>query len=92
MKSASHALIGFFMGIGGAESAAPWERLGKPLPKKISMRRLLPLVMLPIPVAGVVLMELFGAVRPLEFMALAGHTQHRNGHQQQEKKFHRRAS
>jgi len=56
------------------------------------MRRLLPLVMLPIPVAGVVLMELFGAVRPLEFMALAGHTQHRNGHQQQEKNFHRRAS
>jgi hypothetical protein len=25
-------------------------------------------------------------------MALAGHTQHRNGHQQQEKNFHRRAS
>jgi hypothetical protein len=50
------------------------------------------IVMLSIPVAGVVFMELFGAVRPLEFMALAGHAQDRNGHQQQEGKFHRGAS
>lgn len=38
-------------------------------------------VMLTVVVAGVVLMELFGAVRPLEFMAFTGHTQNRNGHQ-----------
>ena len=42
--------------------------------------------------AGVVLVELLGAVRPIEFVALAGHTQNRNGHQQQGEKFHRGAS
>ncbi len=43
------------------------------------MSRLLFIRMLPM--AGVVLMELFGAVRPLEIVALAGHTQNRNGYQ-----------
>ena len=39
-------------------------------------------MLLAVPIAGVVFMELFGAVRPLEFMALARHTHNRNGHQQ----------
>lgn len=56
------------------------------------MSRLFLVVMLTLAVAGMMLMELFGAVWPLEFMALAGHTQERNGHQQQGEKFHRSAS
>lgn len=45
-----------------------------------------------IPVAGVVLMESFRAVRAFEFMAFAGRTHQTDGHQQQGKKFHRGAS
>lgn len=45
------------------------------------MSGLLLVVMLSVAMAGVVLMELFGAVRTLEIVAFAGHTQNRNGHQ-----------
>lgn len=37
-------------------------------------------------------MQLLGAIRPLEFMALAGNTEQRDGHKQQGKRFHRAAS
>lgn len=40
---------------------------------------------------GVMLVELFGAVRTFELVAFAGHAQHRNGHDKQGEKFHRRA-
>lgn len=45
-----------------------------------------------VPVAGVVLVESFRAVFTFEFMAFAGHTHQRDGHQQQGEKFHRGAS
>lgn len=39
-------------------------------------------VMIPhIPVAGMVLVELFRAIRAFEFVAFAGHTHQRDGHQ-----------
>lgn len=43
-------------------------------------------------VAGVMLVEFFRAVFAFEFMAFAGRTRQRDGHQQQGKKFHRGAS
>lgn len=43
-------------------------------------------------VVGVVLVKSFRAVGALEFMAFAGRTRQRDGHQQQGKKFHRGAS
>lgn len=42
--------------------------------------------------AGMFLMELLGAIRPLEFMAFAGNASQRDSHQQQGEKFHRGAS
>jgi len=42
--------------------------------------------------AGVVLMQLLGAVRTFEFMAFAGNTGKGNGQKEQREKFHRRAS
>ncbi len=41
---------------------------------------------------AVVLVQLFGAIRAFEFMALAGNTQQGNSHQHQGEKFHRAAS
>jgi hypothetical protein len=49
-------------------------------------------VMLVIAMSGVFLMELLGAIRPLEFMAFAGNAGQRDSHQQQGEKFHRGAS
>lgn len=76
----------------GVDVPNPRNRSLTTAPTPPSMLRLFPVLMLPVAVALVVLVELPGAVRPFEFMALAGHTQHRNDHQQQEKNFHRRAS
>lgn len=42
--------------------------------------------------SGSVLMELFGAVRAIEFMAFTGNTGKGDGQGEQGKKFHRRAS
>ena len=41
---------------------------------------------------AVMLVQLLGAVRTLEFVAFAGNAQQGNGHQQQGEKFHRAAS
>ncbi len=57
-----------------------------------SVTGVLVVVMLFIPMAGVMLMELLGAIRPLEFMAFAGNAGQRDSHEQQGEKFHRRAS
>lgn len=57
-----------------------------------SVTGVLVVVMLRIPVAGVFLMELLGAIRPLEFMAFAGNAGQRDSHEQQGEKFHRGAS
>jgi hypothetical protein len=43
-------------------------------------------------VAMAVAVELLGAIRAFELMALAGNAQQGNGHQQQGEKFHRAAS
>lgn len=43
-------------------------------------------------VAAVVLVELFGSIRTLEFVAFTGGSGKCDGHQQQGKKFHRAAS
>ena len=56
------------------------------------MSVLLLVVVAVVAVAGVVLMKPLGAIRPLEFMALAGDTQQRNGQQEQGEMFHRGAS
>ena len=56
------------------------------------MTAVLVLVMLVVPVARVMLMELLGAIRPFEFMAFAGNAGQRDSHEQQGEKFHRRAS
>jgi hypothetical protein len=45
-----------------------------------------------LPMAGRAFMELLGAVRSFEFMALAGNSRQHNGHQQQKKKFHHAVS
>jgi hypothetical protein len=49
-------------------------------------------MILVITMAGVVLMQLLGAFRPFEFMALAGNGGQRDGDKQQGEKFHRGAS
>ena len=41
---------------------------------------------------AVMLVQLLGAVRPFELMALTGNAQQGNRHQQQGEKFHRAAS
>jgi hypothetical protein len=48
--------------------------------------------MLGISMAGVMLMELLGAIRPFEFMAFAGNPGKGDGQHEQREKFHRRAS
>lgn len=54
---------------------------------------LMPVVMmLVIPVAGVMLMELLRAIPTFEFMAFAGNGGERGGNKQQGEKFHRGAS
>lgn len=57
-----------------------------------SVSRLFLVVMSVPPVARVMLMELFGAIRTFEFMAFARHARKRHGHDKQGEKFHRRAS
>ena len=42
--------------------------------------------------AAVMFVELFGPARTFKFMALAGHTRHRNSHDKQKETFHRAAS
>jgi hypothetical protein len=49
-------------------------------------------VMLRISMAGVMFMELLGAIRPIEFMAFAGNSGKSGGQDEQREKFHRRAS
>lgn len=41
---------------------------------------------------GMMLMELFGAIRPLKFMTFAGYAQHGYGKDKQGENFHRAAS
>lgn len=41
---------------------------------------------------GMMLMELLGAIGPLEFMALAGNPEQGNSHKKDREKFHRAAS
>lgn len=43
-------------------------------------------------IRAVMLVQLLGSIRPFEFMALTGNAGKRNNHDQQGKKFHRRAS
>ena len=49
-------------------------------------------VMLVVPMAGVMLMELLGAIRTFEFMAFAGNGGKGGGYEQQGENFHRRVS
>ena len=56
------------------------------------MSRFFLIVMFVIPVSGVMLMELFGAIRTFEFMAFAGNPGKGDGQHEQREKFHRRAS
>ncbi len=56
------------------------------------MSAFLVVVMLVVPMAGVMLMELLGAIRAFEFMAFAGNGGKGDGHEQQGEKFHRRVS
>lgn len=57
-----------------------------------SVTGVLVVMMLGIPMAGMMLMELLGAIRPFEFMAFAGNSGKGDSNEQQGEKFHRRAS
>ena len=57
-----------------------------------SVTGFLVVVMVRIPMAGVMLVELLGAIRPFEFMAFTGNAGQRDSHRKQGEKFHRGAS